>query len=181
MYPPDLLLMLELECFRLVCNYIIQSTFKKIAFTPSANVISAMQGYNKMRAKAAKQLANHLPNPSIVNSFRSARSICQYNTCPPHTRCSFTNEPLSHGATLIVKYEHEDAIFCVQNRFLKQIHNYYSIVHFDQEIYKVFDKWRQQKQPRKINIEEATRTFLDHGDSSHLNLLYIKFNTICEI
>lgn len=175
--------MLELEHFRLVCNYIIQSTFKKSAFTPSADVISAMQGYNKARAKAAKQLANQLPNPDIVNSLRTARAICQYNTCPPHVQCTLTQESLepSHGATLIVKYENVEAIYCMQKRFLKQIHNYYSIVHFNQEIFKVFDKWRQLKQPKQINIEQAACKFLNHGDSSHLNSLYIKFNSICEI
>ena len=179
----SLLTMLNLDSFRLVCNYIIQSTLKKMAFTPPANVISAMQEYNKVRAQAAKHLANQLPNPSIANSFRTAISICQLNACPPYVQCSFTKEPLQppNGVTLILKSENDDVIFCIQKRFLKQMHDYYSIVHFEQEIYKLFNTWRQRKQPKKINFEEIANKFLEHGNSSYLNSLYIKFNSICKI
>lgn len=175
--------MLNLDSFRLVCNYIIQSTLKKVVFTPPADVISAMQEYNKVRAHAAKQLANQWPNPSIANSFRTALSICQLNTCPPYVQCSFTKEPLqhTHGVTLVLKCNNEDVIFCIQKRFLKQMHDYYSIVHFDQEIYKLFNTWCQRKQPKKINFEEISEKFLKHGNSSYLNSLYIKFNSICKI
>ena len=115
MYSDYIFKMIDLDSFQLVCNYIIQSHYKKLTFTPSANVISAMQEYNKIRAKAAKRIVKNLPNSSIINSFRTARSICQINTCPPYTRCSFTKEPLeqSHGATLIVKHENDDTI-CIQ-------------------------------------------------------------------
>jgi hypothetical protein len=66
---------------------------------------------------------------------------------------------------------------------LEKIHRYYSIVHFDEEIYKQFQRWylsEHTKMPTYDGVSDCEK-FIQYNMSSNVNTLYIKFNTICDL
>ena len=53
-------------------------------------------------------------------------------------------------------------------------------------MYKLFKSWTLKKFTtvdfiNKNNIENVSNKFLEYNNSSNVNLLYVKFNSVCEI
>ena len=78
------------------------------------------------------------------------------------------------------------SIKSVHQRFISQINKFYNIVHFDDEIFKAFREWYETKSTSldtitTENIENLAAQFCEYNDGSKINLLYVKFNTICDL
>ena len=129
--------------FNFVVKYQIQSRSMNHFFTPSNNIINAVKEYNIIRVDAAKRIASKLVSEPLINALRKGNKIIQFDTTPPNCKCciSKTNVNASNGITLIIYVENIPSIFCVHQRFLLEINKYYNIVHFDNEIYKLFKEW----------------------------------------
>ena len=178
---------MDIESFKLVVQYTVESTLRKLQFTPHADVIVAMQRYHTYRARAAKDIAQNIANDEFIKALRTSNCICQYNACPSDSRCCISNERMnsSDGKTIVAKINGTDHIYCMHQRFVSNVHKYYNIVHFDKEIYKVFTEWHSRRYhrpniPDNTAVEALCETFLSYSDSSRLNQLYIKFNSICD-
>ena len=155
---------MELNHFISVIKYQVHSRILKHFFTPKSDVINAVKSYNLIRVSSAKKIAEILQE-----------------CCVSETKI---NNP--DGITLIVSDEEKTELFTVHRRFLKHVYNYYIIVHFDNEIFKMFKKWISNvftslESVTDKNIETTLERFLSYNNASNINLLYVKFNTVCEI
>jgi len=75
---------------------------------------------------------------------------------------------------------------CIHQRFVESVNKYYNIAHFDDEIFKTFKEWYLQKYRSLDNIDhdkmdDVSNEFIKYNSGSKINLLYIKFNTICDL
>lgn len=177
------MLPMKVEHFSMVVKYQIQSRALNHFFTPNSNVIENVKLYNTLRAKNAHQKANQLDCEIFSNALRSGKRVVQFNTVPNNATCVITKQPIREGKTLVI-YNEEVQIFCVQQRFLPIIYEYYTIVHFDEEIFKCFKRWVSSVYKTDItkdNIDGITNNFLTYNNASKINFLYVKFNKICNL
>lgn len=178
---------MELKSFLYVVKYQIQSRSIKHFFTPTINVINAVKEYNIIRAKSAKKIATLITNQELIDKLRKGKKIIQIDTVSPFSKCCISKNNLneSNGITLIIYIDKKPFIFCIHQRFLINVNKYYNIVQFDKEIYKMFKSWVLNKFTsidfiNKSNIQIISDKFLAYNNSSNVNLLYVKFNSICE-
>ncbi len=172
---------MDFDTFQMVVLYQIQARSLKHFFTPSIDTINAVKEYNTLRAKAAKQKA--LASTELNNSLRRGHKIVQINTVPPHTKCCISKQVLNSGKTLII-HDENIKLYCVHQRFVNQVHNYYSIVHFDEEMFKFFKDWIKINYnlieiKNKQDVYTLSEMFL--RSESKIKFLYIKFNKICDL
>ena len=175
---------MNVQEFTEVLRYKIQSHALKHFFTPNNRVIECVKLYNIVRASAARNNANIITNKTFITALRDGNHVVQLNVIPPKTTCCISNQSLESGKTLLIHQSQSISLFCVNRRFLKDIHEYYTIVHFDEEIHKYFEDWVSQVYKCKItkeSINEMSETFLQYNNGSKVNYLYVKFNTICKL
>ena len=179
---------MDLTSFHNVVKYQIQSRSMKHFFMPAINVINAVKEYNIIRASSAKKLVTTITNNVLVDSIRKSSKIVQIDSVSPFSKCCISKINLSdtNGITLIIYVQDKPSIFCIHQRFLIIVHKYFNIVHFDDEMYKLFKSWTLKKFTtvdfiNKNNIENVSNKFLEYNNSSNVNLLYVKFNSVCEI
>ena len=177
---------MDIQSFTDVVRYQIHSRYLNNFFTPSSEVIQAVKSYNFTRAQAAKRMANIIKNANFIEQLRYANKITQLNHVPNDAKCILSKNNLTNdnGKTLIIKSEKCSSIFCLHHRFLNEVHNYYNIVHFDDEMYKMFKDWTKKVYLNTIRIEDiepVITTFMQYNNKSKINLLYVKFNTICDL
>ena len=178
---------MDLSSFKSVVEYQIQCRSLKQFFTPNINIINAVKEYNIIRAKAAKNIASAINNNVLIEALRKSEKIVQIDTSPQLIKCciSKTNLNVSHGITLMIYIKEKTEIFCIHKRFLSYVNRYYNIVHFDSEIFKLFKSWVLKKYTstdfiNKQHVDDILYKFISYNNSSKINLLYIKFNAICD-
>lgn len=178
---------MELTSFKSVVEYQIHCRSLKQFFTPNIHIINAVKEYNIIRANAAKNIASTINNNTLIESLRKSEKIVQIDTSPQLSKCciSKTNLNVSHGITLMIYIKEQIEIFCIHKRFLSYVNRYYNIVHFDSEIFKLFKSWVLKKYIttefiNKQNVDDILEKFISYNNSSKINFLYIKFNTICD-
>lgn len=178
---------MELTSFKSVVEYQIQCRSLKHFFTPNITIINAVKEYNIIRANAAKNIASTINNKTLIEALRKSEKIVQIDTAPPLSKCCISKNDLnvSHGITLMIYIKEKTEIFCIHKRFLSYVNRYYNIVHFDSEIFKLFKSWVLKKYTsteciNKQNVDGILKKFISYNNSSKINLLYIKFNIICD-
>jgi len=179
---------MDLNSFTHVVKFTIQTKGTNVFYTPNADIVNAMRTYNTIRVTKAKQNASDLKSSTFINCLRKCYEITQINTAPNESICAVSNSKLTKntGKTLMLHDETGTSMFCVHQRFVDKINKFYNIVHFDDEIFKMFRQWysikyKSLKNINESNIETTINKFLNYNGSSKINLLYVKFNSICDL
>jgi len=157
--------------------------------TPHVEIINAVRLYNQIRVERAKQLSSVIKEPKFITRLRQASKIELLNTSPPASKCVVSNNILTPetGKTLLMHLKNYDlSVCCIHQRFVESVNKYYNIAHFDDEIFKTFKEWYLQKYRSLDNMDHDKMDSVLHGfknynSGSKINLLYIKFNTICDL
>lgn len=178
---------MDINSFKIVIRFLIQTKASKIFYTPSTEIISAVRLYNSTRVNSAKKITQTITNPEFIKAIRTCNKLIQINTSALNTKCFLSKIQLTEGVgiTLILHQEDDVKIYNVHRRFIGNINKFYNIMHFDDEIYKMFKNWWKKKSTTMNtitaeNIEQITNNFLEYNDSSNVNLLYMKFITNCD-
>lgn len=178
---------MDIKLFKIVIRFLIQTKASKLFYTPSTEIIFAVRLYNSTRVSCAKKITETISNSEFIKAIRSCNKLIQINTSAPNTKCFLSKTALTEegGKTLILHLKDEVKIYNVHSRFIGNINKFYNIMHFDDEIYKMFKNWWNQKSTTMNtitaeNIEQITNDFLDYNDASNVNLLYMKFITNCD-
>jgi hypothetical protein len=176
---------MNLDSFVTVVKWSVQTKYS--FFTPAQEVINAVRTYNTIRVEKAKKLGVGL-NPELITQLRNCRLIKQLNACPVNAECVISKNVLDElsGRLLVLHFKGGTNIKSVHQRFISQINKFYNIVHFDDEIFKAFGEWYKTKSTsfdtiNTENIENLATQFCEYNDGSKINLLYVKFNTICDL
>ena len=179
---------MNLESFTVVVRFQIQTKATNIFYTPSQDVINAMRTYNTIRVTKAKLNASELKSETFIKALRNCHGITQINTAPSDSLCTVSQAKLTknNGKTLMIHDKLGTTMFCVHQRFVDKVNKFYNIVHFDDEIFKMFREWysgkfKTMKNINENNIEDEINKFLAYNSSSKINLLYVKFNSICDL
>ena len=179
---------MDLDSFTVVVRFQIQTKATMVFYTPSQDVITAMRNYNTIRVSKAKLNAADLKSESFINALRNCQGITQINTAPTDSLCTVSGVKLTkhNGKTLMIHDKTGTSMFCIHQRFVDKVNKFYNIVHFDDEIFKMFREWyhnkfKTMKNINENNIEDEINKFLAYNSSSKINLLYVKFNTICDL
>ena len=163
-------------------EYVLQRRFNENETTPNNVTINAVRNYNLMRAQSAKNIAQILNNNELLNNIRHSVGVEQLNNSPPNTKCILSNEMLKPdiGKTLILNKSNNTNIpYCIHQRYLKHVNNYFCIMHFDKEVIKQYTSFmRRINDVANINNIDS---FISYNNSSNIKRLLIKFNDICEI
>mgnify|MGYP003322195795 CR=1 FL=1 len=173
---------MDVEEFKICVEYILQRRFDETETTPNNLTINAVRNYNLMRAQSAKNIAQLLNNNELLNNIRHSVGVEQLNKSPANTKCILSNEILKPdvGKTLILnKSNNSNVPYCIHQRYLKHVNNYFCIMHFDKEVIKQYTGFinRINDVPTINNIG----SFISYNNSSNIKRLLIKFNNICEI
>lgn len=178
---------MNLDSFVTVVKWSVQTKATHSFFTPGQDVINAVRSYNTIRVEKAKKLSAGL-KPILIQELRNCRTIKQLNACPLNAECAISKNVLdeSSGRLLVLDFKDGTKIKSVHQRFISQINKFYNIVHFDDEIFKAFREWYNTKFTSFYtittdNIESLAVQFCEYNDGSKINLLYVKFNTICDL
>ena len=178
---------MNLDSFVTVVKWSVQTKATHSFFTPGQDVINAVRSYNTIRVEKAKKLSHGL-KPELIGELRNCRKIQQLNACPLNAECAISKNVLdeSSGRLLVLHFKGGTNIKSVHQRFISQINKFYNIVHFDDEIFKAFREWYETKSTSLAtitteNIENLAAQFCEYNDGSKINLLYVKFNTICDL
>jgi hypothetical protein len=179
---------MDLESFKVVVRFTIQTKGTNTFYTPSQDIINAMRTYNTVRVGKAKLNAADLKSSVFIECLRKCHEITQINTAPNEAVCTVSGAKLTNntGKTLMVHDQKGTSMFCVHHRFVDRVNKFYNIVHFDDEIFKMFREWytgkfKTLKTINENNIEDVINQFLAYNSSSKINLLYVKFNSICDL
>lgn len=173
---------MDVEEFKICIQYILQRRFNENETTPNNITINAVRNYNLMRAQSAKNIAQLLNNNELLNNIRHSVGVEQLNNSPPNTKCILSNEILQTdiGKTLILNKSNNINIpYCIHQRYLKHVNNYFCIMHFDKEVIKQYTGFMGQINA-VVNINNID-SFIRYNNSSNIKRLLIKFNDICEI
>lgn len=177
---------MNIESFTKVVTFLLHTKSTKTFFTPSSETITSVKNYNQIRAKKARNLTNIVKNEKFIKSLRTCSKIIQLNCGIEDAKCIISNTVLNSltGKTLLL-HDKDIQLFCVHRRFIPNVNKLYNILHFDDEIFKHFKEWWLNKSTSidNINTENAEyiiKEFLQYNDSSNVNLLYMKFNNICD-
>jgi len=180
--------MMDLDSFTSVVRWVIQTKGTNTFYTPSQDIINAMRTYNTIRVTKAKLNASDLKNVGFIDYLRKCHEITQINTAPNEAMCTVSGVKLTKntGKTLMIHDKQGTTMFCVHQRFVDKVNKFYNIVHFDDEIFKMFREWysnkfKTLKTINENNIENIINQFLAYNSSSKINLLYVKFNSICDL
>lgn len=173
---------MDVEEFKICIEYVLQRRFNENETTPNNVTINAVRNYNLMRAQSAKNIAQILNNNELLNNIRHSVGVEQLNNSPPNTKCILSNEMLKPdiGKTLILNKSNNTNIpYCIHQRYLKHVNNYFCIMHFDKEVIKQYTSFmcRINDVANINNID----SFISYNNSSNIKRLLIKFNDICEI
>ena len=173
---------MEVEDFKICIEYILHRRFSDDEITPNNLTINAVRNYNLLRAQSAKNIAQQLNNAELLNNIRHSMGVEQLNKSPPESKCILSNETLRPdiGKTLILNKPNNTNIpYCIHQRYLKHVNNYFCIMHFDKEVIKQFTDFMSQINdlPNIKNVD----IFISYNNSSNIKRLLIKFNNICEI
>ena len=173
---------MDVEEFKICVEYFLQRRFDETETTPNNLTINAVRNYNLMRAQSAKNIAQQLNNNELLNNIRHSVGVEQLNKSPANTKCILSNEILNPdvGKTLILnKANNSNIPYCIHQRYLKHVNNYFCIMHFDKEVIKQYTRFmhRINDVPTAGNID----SFISYNNSSNIKRLLIKFNDICEI
>ena len=130
-----------------------------------------------------------IKNENFITSLRQSSKIELLNTSPHSSKCVISGASLTPetGKTLLMHLlTHRINMCCMHQRFVEDVNKYYNIAHFDDEIYKTFKEWYSQKYRNVENIdpdklESVSNDFISYNSGSKINLLYIKFNTNCDL
>tara|TARA_A100001015_G_scaffold319722_1_gene443560 strand:+ start:3028 stop:3549 length:522 start_codon:yes stop_codon:yes gene_type:complete len=172
---------MDVEEFKICIEYILQRRFNENETTPNNLTINAVRNYNLMRAQSAKNIAQLLNNNVLLNNIRHSVGVEQLNNSPPNTKCILSNEILKPevGKTLILnKANNTNIPYCIHQRYLKHINNYFCIMHFDKEVIKEYTGFMCQIND-VANLNNIG-SFISYNNSSNIKRLLIKFNNICE-
>jgi hypothetical protein len=171
---------MDIDDFKICIVYILNNYYKTIQNTPDTDTINAVRNYNLMRAQNAKNIATLIDSNDFLEKIRHSSGVKQLNCSPPNTTCVISGETLSTtmGKTLILSLNNDNIPFCIHQRYLKNINNYFCIMHFDKEIVKQYTDFmvNVNKIPNKNNIQ----SFITYNNLSNIKRLMIKFNNICE-
>ena len=177
---------MNIESFTKVVTFLLHTKSTKIFFTPSPETITSVRNYNQIRAKKARTLTNIIKNENFIKSLRTCSKIIQMNCGIEDAKCIISKAVLnqSTGKTLIL-HDKNIQMFCIHRRFIPNVNKLYNILHFDDEIFKHFKTWWLNKSTNMDNInvenvESIIKDFLTYNSSSNVNLLYMKFNNICD-
>tara|TARA_B100000214_G_C23955500_1_gene622603 strand:- start:798 stop:1319 length:522 start_codon:yes stop_codon:yes gene_type:complete len=173
----------------MVVKFTIKTRATKLFITPPTDVINAVRLYNQIRVDKAKYLSTLIKDGDFINKLRKSSKIDLLNTSPDSTKCVISNSLLSPetGKTLLMHSPNDDIVMCcIHQRFVEYVNKYYNIAHFDDEIFKTFKKWYLQKYRSLDTIDHekmdtVSNEFTTYNSGSKVNLLYIKFNTICDL
>lgn len=177
---------MNIKSFTKVVTFLLHTKSTKTFFTPSSETITSVRNYNQTRAKKARILTNIVKNEKFIKSLRTCSKIIQMNCGIENAKCVISNVILNSttGKTLLLHGKNIE-LFCVHRRFISNVNKLYTILHFDDEIFKHFKEWWLIKSTQMDNIntenaESIINDFLQYNDSSNVNLLYMKFNNICD-
>lgn len=180
---------MDLVSFTSVVLFTIRTKATRLFITPPVEIINAVRLYNQLRVERAKQLSMSIKEPKFIKRLRQSSKIELLNTSPSSSKCAVSNNTLTPetGKTLLMHFKDYDlSVCCIHQRFVESVNKYYNIAHFDDEIFKSFKDWYLQKYRSFDNIDNdkmdsVLHDFINYNSGSKINLLYIKFNTICDL
>ncbi len=180
---------MDLVSFTSVVSFQVRTKATRCFVTPPVEIINAVRLYNQLRVERAKHLSTLIKEPKFITRLRQSSKIELLNTSPPASKCVISNNILTPetGKTLLMhKKDYNLSVNCIHQRFVESVNKYYNIVHFDDEIFKTFKEWYLQKYRSLDNLDHdkmdsVLHDFINYNSGSKINLLYIKFNTICDL
>lgn len=171
---------MNIDEFTTCVEYILCYRYNDTYNTPDNATINAVRNYNLIRAQEAKNIANIINKNDFLEEIRRSEGVKQLNKSPPNTSCIISDEklPIDIGKTIIISKDNINTPYCIHQRYLKHVNNYFCIMHFDKEILKTYCDFvkKHAKLPNKNNI----KSFIDYNNLSNIKRLLIKFNGICE-
>jgi hypothetical protein len=171
---------MNLDDFTLCVEYILFFKYNDTYSTPDNATINAVRNYNLIRAQEAKNIATFINQNDFLDRIRRSDGVRQLNKSPPNTLCIVSNEKLQMdiGKTIIINKNNINTPYCIHQRYLKHINNYFCIMHFDSEILKIYGDF--MKKHDKISNGNNIKSFIGYNNLSNIKRLLIKFNGICE-
>ncbi len=171
---------MNINDFKTCIDYILNNNYENYNNAPNINIINAVRNYNLIRAQSAKHIATQIDCNDFLEKIRHSNGVQQLNSSPPNSTCVISNELLNTvmGKTLILTLAHDNLPFCIHQRYLKNINNYFCIMHFDKEIVKQYVDFMDNN--NKMSNKNNIQSFISYNNLSNVKRLLIKFNNICE-